>query len=250
MSTEVAESPSVSIRRSQTENYGRKTADKILDIYNQSRKGEIGLVEARHKLAKIDPVLVDKDDWLIQKAYMGAKDIGGYPLSGRDISEMRNRLSYVSGAKALELFRELIQIGAGLIDDNEGFKTVSDIAPEFLDVPGITFPPPYPFSNPRVRALFEHQKNETSHDLHLRRDGLYFVKDEDQIVEVLKDHITGDLPKRRLKSSSATFTQGFSWTTNHQRLHEQISRPRAQRDRPRERPKADHRGWDDPRGGP
>jgi hypothetical protein len=209
MSTEVAESPSVSVRRSQIENYDRETADKILDVYNESRKGDIGLVEARRELAQIDPVLVDKDDWLIQKAYMGAKDIGGYPVSGRDISGMRKRLSYVGGPKALELFRELIQIGAGLVDDNEGFKSVSDIAPEFLDVPGITFPPPYPFSNPRVRALFEHQKNETSHDLHLRRDGLYFVKDEEPIVEILKNHITGDLTEEETKEKLRAIHPGL-----------------------------------------
>jgi hypothetical protein len=50
-----------------------------------------------------------------------------------------------------------------------------------------------------VRALFEHQKNETSHDLHLRRDGLYFVQDEEPIVEILKDHITGDLSEEEAK---------------------------------------------------
>jgi hypothetical protein len=198
MSTDLAQ-PSVSVRRSRIENYSRETADEILDVYNKSRKGELGLTEARRELAAIDPVLIGKDDWLIQQAYLGAKDIGGYPVAGRDMNELRERLSYVGGPESLTLFKELIQIGSGIVDDNEGFKNVADIAPEFLDVPGITFPPPYPFSNPRVRALFEHQKNETSHDLHLRRDGLYFVQDEEPIVEILKDHITGDLTEEETR---------------------------------------------------
>jgi hypothetical protein len=198
MSTDLAQ-PSVSVRRSRIENYDRETADEILDVYNASKNGDIGLTEARRELAAIDPVLIGKDDWLIQQAYLGAKDIGGYPVAGRDMNELRGRLSYVGGPESLTLFKELIQIGSGIVDDNEGFKNVADIAPEFLDVPGITFPPPYPFSNPRVRALFEHQKSETSHDLHLRRDGLYFVKDEDPIVEILKNHITGDLTEEETK---------------------------------------------------
>ncbi len=198
MSTDLQQ-PSVSVRRSRIENYDRETADEILDVYNKSRKGELGLTEARRELAAIDPVLIGKDDWLIQQAYLGAKDIGGYPVAGRDMNELRERLSYVGGPESLTLFKELIQIGSGITEENEGFKNVADIAPQFLDVPGITFPPPYPFSNPRVRALFEHQKNETSHDLHLRRDGLYFVKDEDPIVEILKNHITGDLSEEETK---------------------------------------------------
>ena len=111
------------------------------------------------------------------------------------MDELRRRIKYVGGPESLELFRELVQVGSGLTDKNRSFKNVADIAPEFLDVPDLTFPPPYPFSNPRVRALFEHQKNETSHDLHLRRDGLYFVDDEDPIVDIIKSRVAGEISK-------------------------------------------------------
>lgn len=194
MSTDIAP-PSVSIRKTQVEEHGRDVADKILDIYNASRKGDLGLIEARKKLVEIDPVLIRRDDWLTQRAYVGAKDIGGYPVAGKNIKELKARLSYVGGPQSLALFRELVRVGANVRGEKKAFQTVSDIAPQFLDVPGITFPPPHPFSNPRVRALFEHNKSETSHNLDLRRDGLYFVEDEEPIVKVLKDHITGDITK-------------------------------------------------------
>jgi hypothetical protein len=187
--------PCVSVRRSRIENYDRETADKILDIYNASKKGQLDITDARKELVKIDPVLIGKNDWLIQQAYLGAKDIGGYPVAGRDLTQLRNRIEHVGSPESLELFKELVRIGSGLVDQNVGFRNVSDIAPMFLDVPGITFPPPYPFSNPRVRALFEHQKNEVSHNLDLRRDGLYFVDDEEPIVEILKNHITADISR-------------------------------------------------------
>jgi hypothetical protein len=181
------------------ENYDRETADRILDIYNASQAGEIGLSEARLALVEVDPVLIDNDDWLVQQAYLGAKDIGGYPVSGKSTDELKRRISSVGGPESLSLLKELIRVGSSVVDQEEAFKNVADIAPQFLDVPGITFPPPYPFSNPRVRALFEHDEQETSHNLGLRRDGLYFVEDEEPIIDIIKAHVTGEIGKDTAK---------------------------------------------------
>lgn len=191
--------PTVEVRKSHLEKCSRGTADTVLDVYNASRKGNLGLSEARRKLVAIDPVLIGRDDWLAQRAYVGAKDIGGYPVSGKSTEELKTRISFVGGSESLQLFKELVRVGANVRNEKKAFQSVADIAPQFLDVPGITFPPPYPFSSPRIRAIFDHPTEECRHNLSLRRDGLYFVEDEEEILQVIKNHLTGDLNEEEAK---------------------------------------------------
>jgi hypothetical protein len=173
--------------------HGRETADQILDIYNASRKGELEIEEARKKLVEIDPVLIESGDWLSQRAFRGAQDVGGYPISGRNTDELKTRITYVEESPGL--FRILVRVGAGVKESENAFREIADLAPSFLDVPGASFPPPSPFSNPRVRALFEHPVEECKHNLDLRREGLYFVEEEKEIVQILKRHITGEISR-------------------------------------------------------